>query len=114
MKQAVVTGAAGGLGGAAALFLAEKGWKVFALDFQEMNAIHPNIIPIKVDVSKDESVEAAAAEIRNHTTHLDAIVNFAGILLIGSAVELPSEEMHRIMNINYLGTYRINHRRQKS
>lgn len=108
MKQIVITGAAGGLGGAAALYLAEKGWKVYALDFQKSSFSHPQIVPIFVDISKDESVTAAAEAVRQHTAHLDAIVNFAGIMIIGSAVELPAEEMHRIMNINYLGTYRIN------
>lgn len=112
MKQIVITGAAGGLGGSTTKLLAEKGWKIYALDFnleglKQLN--HPNIIPIQVDITNEENIRLAHHEISQLTNHLDAIVNFAGVLKMGSVIENPSSEMERVLNINLMGTYRINH-----
>mgnify|MGYP003472263803 CR=1 FL=1 len=111
MKTAVITGAANGLGRALTEYLTEKGWKVFALDYnveQLATFKHAHIIPVQVDVTDDESVSIAVKNINEQTQELDAIINFAGILLLGSGVEVPAKEVMRIMNVNLMGTYRIN------
>ncbi len=111
MRTIVITGAANGLGKSLAEYLAERGWRVFALDFNEeqlMSIKHTNIIPIQVDVTSDEKVQIAFNQVQSLTKHLDAIVNFAGVLVLGSAVEVEPTEMMRIMNVNLGGTYRIN------
>lgn len=111
MKTAVITGAASGLGRALTEYLIERGWKVFALDYNaELLSTyqHNNVIPVQVDVTKDDSVANAVATVKAQTQELDAIVNFAGILLLGSGVEVPAKEVERIMNVNLMGTYRIN------
>lgn len=111
MKHVVITGAAGGLGNATALYLADAGWNVFALDFNTTTLVqqpHDRIIPIQVDVTSEESIAQAKSQVAQHTTSLDGVINFAGILLMGSVAEVPVGEMQRILDINLLGTYRIN------
>lgn len=111
MKHVLITGAGGGLGYATALFLADHNWKVFALDYRLDSLLasqHENIIPIQVDVTSDQSILEAKEEISKYTTTLDAVVNFAGVLRMGSVAELPVSEMQNILNINLLGTYRMN------
>lgn len=112
IKNVLITGAGSGLGYTTTQLLAEKGWRVFALDihlFELERPKHASIIPIKVDVSNDESVAEAIKQVENYTHTLDAIVNFAGILVIGPSMETPPDLMLRIMNINLVGTYRINY-----
>ena len=111
MKTIVITGAAGGLGRALAEHLAAQNWKVFALDYnQEQLATyqHPNVVTVQVDVTDDASVANAVEQVKAQTSSIDAIVNFAGILLLGSGVEVPAQDVMRIMNVNLMGTYRIN------
>lgn len=112
MKQIVITGAAGGLGSSTTKLLAENGWKIYALDYNLdglKKLSHPNIIPIQVDITQEESIRLAYTEISQLTTKLDAIVNFAGVLKMGSVIENPPLEMERVLSINLLGTYRTNH-----
>jgi NAD(P)-dependent dehydrogenase (short-subunit alcohol dehydrogenase family) len=110
MKNILITGAASGLGLTTATHFASKGWRVFALDFQATSIPQmENIVPIFVDVSTDESVKNAINEVKKHCSNLDIIVNFAGILQLGSTVEVEPESMQRILNINVVGTYRINY-----
>ncbi len=111
-RMALVTGAGGGLGRATAERLVMDGWRVFAADIdQEMlraSAHDPDIVPVLMDVTDRESIESAFATVSSHTDHLDAIVNFAGIMGVGSLTDIPEERLARILDINVMGTYRVN------
>jgi NAD(P)-dependent dehydrogenase (short-subunit alcohol dehydrogenase family) len=111
MQYVVITGGAGGLGGAVAKFMADKGIKVFALDVKQeaLDKINnPNIIPVLVNITDPESVKAAVAKVMETTDKLDAVINFAGILYMGSTIETDEALMERILKINVLGMYIIN------
>ncbi len=111
MKKILITGGAGGLGLATAKLFVEQGWTVYAADYNKkaLDAINDkNIIPIHVDISQEESVAQAFAEVSKTTDSLDGIVNFAGIMVMGSVIECDVEMMRRILDINVLGMYRVN------
>lgn len=111
MKKVLITGAAGGLGLAAAKYFVEKGCKVYALDFNQkvLDEINdPNIVPVQVDVTSDESVVKALEVVQADTDILDGIINFAGILTMGAMIELPASSAGSILGINLVGMYRIN------
>lgn len=111
MKQVLITGAAGGLGGAAASYFAEKGVKVYALDINQdaLDRINnPNIIPVYCNITDKVSVESAVREVMKATDRLDAVINMAGVLYMGSAVETDEALMDRILKINMLGMYTVN------
>jgi NAD(P)-dependent dehydrogenase (short-subunit alcohol dehydrogenase family) len=111
-KQALLIGASGGLGFASAMLLSQNGWKVFATDIQDK--IHEqyrpaaNITPLVMDITNKESIQKAYKQISDQTNGLDAVIHLAGILKIGSLVELPVSELEKVLDINLLGTYRIN------
>ncbi len=110
-NHVVITGAAGGLGLAAANEAVRNGWTVFALDYNQeaLDAIQTeNIIPIVCDITNTDSVKNAVDTVRQYTHELQAIVNFAGILEMGSVIELPVENLQRVLNINLVGMYQIN------
>ena len=111
MKKVVITGAAGGLGKAAAKFMVRQGWKVYALDI-DIEGLErldePQIIPVQVDVTEPASVDHAVAEVSSDTDALQGIVNLAGTLILGSLIETEAASLQRILEINLLGMYRIN------
>ncbi|MCZ6828004.1 MAG: SDR family NAD(P)-dependent oxidoreductase [Gammaproteobacteria bacterium] len=48
------------------------------------------------------------ATVRESVDGLDAIVNFAGILAVGSMVEIEEATMQRVLDVNVMGTFRVN------
>jgi NAD(P)-dependent dehydrogenase (short-subunit alcohol dehydrogenase family) len=104
----VITGAGGGLGGATARLFAGRGWRVFAADIAPPQASR-SILPITMDVTDAGSVAAAAKVIAGEVADgVQAVVNFAGIMLVGALVDLDEADLRRILDINVLGTYRVN------
>ncbi len=111
MKKVLITGGAGGLGFASAKYLADRGWLVYAADYNKdtLDSIKcKNIIPIQVDITNKDSIANAVAEVKKTTDTLDGIVNFAGVMAMGSLIDSDVEMMRRIIDVNLLGMYRIN------
>ena len=107
MKYVIVTGAFGGMGYAAAMAFRDKGYYVFALDRTEGEA-EDRIMPIKVDLTNAEQIEAAYAKIREVTDSIYAIAHFAGMYNLDSLVEIPEESFTRIFDVNVFSAYRVN------
>jgi NAD(P)-dependent dehydrogenase (short-subunit alcohol dehydrogenase family) len=111
-KSVLITGAAGGLGHAAVARLQAQGWKIFAadidMDLLRSSAHAPDVIPVVMDVTNRESIEGARGAVASQTESLDGIVNFAGIMGVGSLTDMPEERLARIIDINVMGTYRVN------
>lgn len=107
-----VTGGAGGLGGATARYLGERGWRVFAADVVEEALASigraRNVTPVHVDVTNAASVERAARSLAKRVDGLDGVVNFAGILAVGSLIEIAEEELWHVLDVNVMGTFRVN------
>lgn len=107
MRNIVITGAYGGMGYAVAKSLAERGDKVFALD-KTVREAEENIIPIEVDVTDMESVEAAFDSVKSNVDSIYAIIHFAGVYRLDSLVEMSEERFTGAFDINLFGAYRIN------
>lgn len=108
MKQSVlITGACGGMGKATAESLARAGFRVFALD-RVMGEGSEDIIPIRADLTDEESVITAYRKVREMTDSLFAVIHFAGIYRLDSLVEMESEEFEQIFKINLGGVYLVN------
>ena len=108
MRRTVfITGATGGLGAATAEEFAGHGWEVFAAARVPPPAA-PRMIPITLDVTDSESCAAAAREVAEHTDGLGAVINYAGVLELGPLMEVSEERLRRILDVNVLGTHRVN------
>lgn len=107
MKYALITGAASGMGRATAIKLAQNGYHVFSCDIKQAEQID-NITQLTVDVTDTKSIQKAYDYISAITDKLDAVINFAGIIMMNSLVEISEEDFTRIFNINLFGAYRIN------
>ena len=108
MKYALITGAASGMGRATALKLAQNGYHVFSCDIKHAAEQIDNITQLTVDVTDTKSIQKAYDYITTITDKLDAVINFAGIIMMNSLVEISEEDFTRIFNINLFGAYRIN------
>lgn len=103
-RTVAITGAASGIGKAAARRLASQGWEVFALDIAPIPAA-PNLTPLTCDVSDTSSVTTAFDRIAARAPKLDALICCAGILRIGPLAEMAVEEFDRVFAINTRGTW---------
>ena len=111
-RTALITGAGGGLGHAVVERLVANGWTVFAADISEdmlrASRHDPDVIPLLMDVTSQESIKSAFEAVSSHTDHLDGIVNFAGVMGVGSLTDIPEKRLARILDVNVMGTYRVN------
>jgi short-subunit dehydrogenase len=109
-----VTGASRGIGRASAGYLAQAGYRVFALarseeDLRVLSAEAARrgqrIEPIRLDIADDESRRCAIATIMQVTDGygLDALVNNAGFGQFGPLEEIPTEKFRQQLEVNVVG-----------
>lgn len=104
-RVAIVTGAAGTMGMAAARRLAADNYKVALLDIaaDRLNAVAKDLkgsLAIAGDISQPEKVSAAVTEIESKLGPASVLVNNAGILSNNKSAETTSEEWRRVMGVN--------------
>jgi NAD(P)-dependent dehydrogenase (short-subunit alcohol dehydrogenase family) len=103
-----ITGAARGLGAAAAKAFRDAGAKVVEMDIDPNAPIptyQPPPPPIRMDVSDEASVEAAFAKAIGQYGRLDVLVNSAGIAVRHPATEISIQDWQRVQNVNLTGTF---------
>lgn len=81
MKYALITGGASGMGRASAIKLAQNGYHVFSCDIKKADE-KENITQILMDVTSLDSIKEAYQTVKSKTSHLDAVINFAGIIIM--------------------------------
>jgi NAD(P)-dependent dehydrogenase (short-subunit alcohol dehydrogenase family) len=101
----------------AAEMIAKKGFNVFAAHLLPESAsklsAKGNITPVQVDITKQESVDAAAKIVEdkigsNGSAELFGLVNNAGLLYRAGPVEwTPAENFDKMMQVNVIGAARV-------
>jgi NAD(P)-dependent dehydrogenase (short-subunit alcohol dehydrogenase family) len=114
-KVAFVTGAANGIGRAAALAFAREGVHVVAADLSDhgnqqtarmIEEAGGRALVVKCDVSRDKDVKAALEKTAETFGRLDFAFNNAGVEQpITSAADLTEDEWDRIVDINLRGVF---------
>jgi NAD(P)-dependent dehydrogenase (short-subunit alcohol dehydrogenase family) len=108
-KTVAITGAASGIGRAAAQRLLGQGWTVFGLDVADdgLRAVSNDaqFKPIVCDVADANRVVAAFADIGFASGSLDALICCAGILRIGPLETMSVEDFDKVFAINTRGTW---------
>ncbi len=106
MKSALITGAAGGMGLAAAKRLLAEGYTVCGVDIRESEGLE-GVAFIRADLTDPEAAKRLRAFIEEKGERLDCIVCMAGIYDLGSLVELDEERIRRIFEVNLFASVRL-------
>jgi 2-dehydro-3-deoxy-L-rhamnonate dehydrogenase (NAD+) len=114
-KVAIVTGAARGLGWAIAERLARDGVKLVLAEVDLAGAeekaalirrMGREVLPLRVDVSRWEDVQAMVKEIMARFGRIDILVNNAGVLgPYAPVMEYPEAEWDRVVEVNLKGVF---------
>ncbi|MBR7174623.1 MAG: SDR family oxidoreductase [Clostridia bacterium] len=108
-KTVWVTGGSSGLGYHTANALRDAGWTVIAgaRSFQEpgnQDGIHR----LPLNVREEESCAAFRKRAMEISPRIDALVQCAGVLVLGSCEETTIAEYRKVMDTNFLGMVRMN------
>jgi NAD(P)-dependent dehydrogenase (short-subunit alcohol dehydrogenase family) len=116
-KQTVlITGGTDGLGKAAALLFAAKGYRVFAAGRsaekrEELDALaREKKLPLeslKMDVCDDGSVTRAVSSVLAKTGVIDVLINNAGMSYVATVEEMTMEDWRRQFETNVFGVIRV-------
>jgi NAD(P)-dependent dehydrogenase (short-subunit alcohol dehydrogenase family) len=121
-KIVVITGASSGFGRLSANAVARSGHTVYA-SMREMTGRNApqvadvqkfakdnrvDLRPIELDVSSQESVDRAIAQIIAAHGRIDVVVHNAGHMVFGPAEAFTPEQLAELYDINVLSTQRVN------
>lgn len=114
-KVAIVTGAASGIGKGIATCLAEAGADVVIADINEAGAQETaknlaektgvRALPIRVDVTSSQSVQAMVEKTVEELGGIDILVNNAGIAKAAPLVDFPEKDWDAVIAINLKGYF---------
>jgi NAD(P)-dependent dehydrogenase (short-subunit alcohol dehydrogenase family) len=110
-KAVLITGASTGIGRAAAEQLAAAGYFVYAgarkdADMADLDKID-NVKAVRIDVTKQEQIDAAVKLIEQEGRGLWGLVNNAGVNVVAPLIEADESDFKFLFNVNVFGVYRV-------
>lgn len=115
-RTVIVTGTSSGLGLDAAVYLADRGFKVYAtmrnLDRRgpldaAAGAAGVNLSVLQLDVTDPASVSRAVEAVQKEAGGVFAVVNNAGVQLRGFFEDLSVQEIRQVFDVNLFGAMRV-------
>ena len=116
VRSVLITGASGGLGLETAVYLAERGFRVYATmpDLSERDVVDEaasrhgvELHVLKLDVTDQTSIEDAVSTIAEESGGIYGLVNNAGVALRGYFEDLLDEEIRRAFDVTVFGTMAV-------
>lgn len=113
-KVCIITGAANGIGRAAALKFGGEGARVIVCDLNqeavdavvaEVKAAGGEALGFRVDVTDKATIAAMVDGVMAAFGRVDALVNNAGIIMDARLQKMTDEQFDRVIEVNLKGTY---------
>ncbi len=110
-KVAIITGAANGIGYAAAERFIEEGAIVFIADFDDnagntaANQLGENATFVQVDVANRDSVKKLVETVIVHAGRIDILVNNAGITRDAMLTKMTEDQFQQVLDVNLSGVF---------
>ena len=109
-KNAIVTGAARGIGLATTKQFLAEGWRVTMIDWDgdelaKASAGLDRVLTLAKDISNPQDVEPVVSESLAAFGSVDALVNNAGVADFGPIEETDFERWRRVMSVNLDGVF---------
>lgn len=95
MEKVLITGGATGIGKAAALLFAQKGYDVF-ITYNQTEPDFDGVTKIKCNLQNEDEI----VNLFNQIENIDILVNNAGISLVKQINDTTAQEYDKIMSIN--------------
>lgn len=117
-KVVIVTGGAGGIGSATCRRLAAEGAKVAIFDMNlaaantlvdEIKAQSGQAVAIQCDITQNDVVIAAVAQVEAELGPIDGLVNNAGFDIFKPFIKSAPEEWNKLIQINLVGMLNMHH-----
>lgn len=118
-KTVLITGCSSGLGLAAAVLFAHRGYRVYATmrNLAKRGALEQAAGPEltgrdgalqvrQLDVTDAASVDRCVSGVLEETGRIDVLINNAGAGFARTTEQTSEEELHWLMDVNYFGTVR--------
>lgn len=106
-KIVLITGASSGIGKAIALFLHQKGFKVYGTSRNPQNVKDLPFDLVRLDVTKTDTIVSAVDEVVDREGRLDVLINNAGVGITGPIEETPDTEILKAFETNYFGPIKM-------
>jgi 3alpha(or 20beta)-hydroxysteroid dehydrogenase len=110
-KVALITGAAGGIGAAAARRLAGEGARLLLTDADEERAralaeeLGDGALALAHDVTSEEQWQAVLAHASDAHGRIDVLLNNAGVFLAAPLTDTTLEQFRRVQDVNVTGVF---------
>lgn len=110
-KVAIITGAANGIGFAAAERFIEEGALVFIADFDDnagiiaANQLGEKATFVQVDVADRDSVKRLVTTVMTQAGRIDILVNNAGITRDAMLTKMTEDQFQQVLDVNLSGVF---------
>ncbi|MBR3640041.1 MAG: SDR family NAD(P)-dependent oxidoreductase, partial [Clostridia bacterium] len=103
----LITGAAGGMGNAAAKLLAGEGYTVYGIDIRDPEDTG-GMTFYRANLTDPVSVNDVLEKMRSENVRIGYIIHAAGIYELNPVIELDEDAWRRVFDINLTAVWRIN------
>ncbi|MDR0871131.1 MAG: SDR family NAD(P)-dependent oxidoreductase [Planctomycetaceae bacterium] len=110
-KKVLITGGSSGLGRIITETFLRNGADVTVAALEEnvkdaAAKMGANVLPIQVNITKQDDVDRMAETVKQHWGQLDVLVNNAGRSMRGKVLDTTPEQFQNLFDLNVLGTVR--------
>jgi NAD(P)-dependent dehydrogenase (short-subunit alcohol dehydrogenase family) len=110
-KAVLVTGASSGIGRTITERLSSEGYYVYAgarseEDIDNLSAMK-NVTGVRLDVTVQSDIDAAVELVKKDERILHALINNAGVVVLGLLAETAESDLDFVFDVNVYGPYRM-------